>query len=74
MVKEHGLDLGEESIVKIKFSPDEIKQFISENIDLIKSKTAIFVQNDLAATNFTNELKFYGIRVPEDISISYNFV
>ncbi len=69
VVKEYGLDLGEESIVKIKFSPDGIKQFISENIDLIKSKTAIFVQNDLGATNFINELKFYGIRVPEDISI-----
>ena len=69
VLKEHGLELDDESIMKIKFSPEGIKQFISENINLIKSKTAIFVQNDLAATNFINELKFYGIRVPEDISI-----
>jgi DNA-binding LacI/PurR family transcriptional regulator len=66
---EAGIEINENDIIKTKFSVKSIREFVSKNIELIKTKTAIFALNDLTAINIINELNRYGIKVPEDISI-----
>ena len=68
-IKHYKLDLKEEWILNGNFTYQggmECAKMLSKQKEI---PTAVFCSNDLSALGFLNEIKRYGIKVPEDISI-----
>ena len=64
----------EPAVLTARMDFESQKEFVRQNIEYIRKFTGIFSQQDLPALSIVQQLKkYYGMNVPEDISIvGYN--
>lgn len=67
--KQNELTVDWKLILKGDFSFESGYEIINQNIDIVKTVTAIFAQSDLMALGAIKALKELGIKVPQDIAV-----